>query len=57
MCIGGNYLDAASRKLCLPPVAVPFPQEKLSNWEKMYQEIKPGKGMGGKETNVDETAQ
>lgn len=48
MCIGGDYLDAASRKLCLPPVAVPFPQEKLSNWEKMYQEIKPGKGMGGK---------
>lgn len=33
-----------------------FHKREKSNGEKMPQEVKPEKGMGGKETTADETA-
>lgn len=53
-----EYLAAGPGKLCLLLSLCLFrKRKKISNGEKMSQEIKPEKGTGRKETNMDETAQ
>lgn len=50
-------MNAGSRKLCLLPASVLFPLKKKLNGQRTSQEIKPENGIGGKETDSDETDQ